>query len=60
MEAIGIQAFLLLLAGGICYTIGAVLYVVGKKKKYMHSVFHLFVNIATFLHFLAIVIYVIP
>ena len=60
IEAVGVRCFLLLLIGGVFYTMGAVLYVVGKKKKYMHSVFHIFVNIATLLHFLAIVIYVMP
>jgi len=59
IDAVGLPCMWLLLAGGIFYTIGAALYVAGKKKKYMHSVFHIFVNIATLLHFLAIVIYVI-
>ena len=35
--------FWLLVVGGICYTIGAVFYTCTKKKKYMHSVFHLWV-----------------
>ena len=34
--------FWLLLGGGILYTVGAVFYNVGKKKKYFHSIFHLF------------------
>ena len=33
--------FILLLLGGIIYTIGAVLYGLGKKHKYIHSIFHL-------------------
>ena len=37
------NGLMLLLSGGIVYTIGAVLYGIGKKVKYMHSVFHLFV-----------------
>jgi len=42
-----------LLIGGVFYTIGAMLYLIGKKKnkKYMHSVFHIFVDIAAFMHF---------
>lgn len=43
-------AFATLLAGGICYTVGAVLYGVGKKIPYMHSVFHLFVLAGSVLH----------
>lgn len=49
----------LLLAGGISYTIGALFYYFLKKKKYMHSVFHLFVVIGSILHFLCILFYVI-
>ena len=41
-----------LLAGGIFYTVGAVLYVVGKKVKYMHSVWHLFVLAGSICHFM--------
>lgn len=50
----------LLLAGGVAYTVGAVLYGIGKKRRYMHSVFHLFVLLGSILHFLLIVIYVMP
>jgi hemolysin III len=48
----------LILAGGISYTIGAVLYGMGKKRRYMHSVFHLFVVLGSSLHTLAILLYV--
>lgn len=50
--------FLLLLWGGIAYTIGAVLYGIGSKKRWMHSVFHVFVLIGTLLQFLATFLYV--
>lgn len=42
--------FWCLLSGGLCYTLGAVLYGVGKKIPYMHSVFHLFVLAGSVLH----------
>lgn len=42
--------FWCLLAGGIAYTLGAVLYGLGKKVPYMHSVFHLFVLAGSVLH----------
>ena len=32
--------FGLLLAGGVAYTIGAILYGIGSRKKWMHSIFH--------------------
>lgn len=48
---------LLLLLGGIIYTIGAVLYGVGKKKQYMHSMFHLFCVAASFCFFFAVYFY---
>lgn len=48
----------LLLAGGIAYTIGAVLYGIGSKKRYFHSVFHIFCLIGTALHFFSIYLYV--
>ena len=53
-----LQGFLLLLYGGIAYTIGAVLYGVGKKKRYFHSVFHVFVIAGSILQFFAILFYV--
>ncbi|MDD2409251.1 MAG: hemolysin III family protein [Bacilli bacterium] len=59
VSILGIPAVILLLAGGIAYTVGAVLYGVGKKKKYFHSVFHIFVNIGSLLHFLCILLYII-
>ena len=59
IENIAKPGFFLLLSGGIVYTIGAIFYGVGKKKKYMHSVFHLFVVGASVLQFLSIFFYVI-
>jgi hemolysin III len=59
MQAIAMPGLLLLLAGGISYTIGAVLYGIGAKKRWMHSIFHLFVVIGSLLQFLCIFFYVI-
>lgn len=56
---LGIPGVILLVAGGIAYTVGAVLYGVGKKKKYMHSIFHLFIVLGSILHFLCILMYVV-
>ena len=49
--------FLLLLSGGIAYTIGSILYGLGGKRKWMHSVFHIFVILGSLLQFLCIFFY---
>ena len=46
--------FLLLLIGGIAYSIGAVLYGLGVKQKWMHSVFHIFVVAGALLQYFAV------
>ena len=57
-ELLTINGFALLLSGGIAYTIGAVIYALGKKYKYAHSIFHLFILLGSFLQFLCILLYV--
>ena len=52
-------ALQLLLWGGIAYTIGAVLYGIGSRRRYMHSAFHVFVVAGSALQFLCIFFYVI-
>lgn len=59
IQALGTGGFILLLTGGISYTLGSILYGMGKKHRYMHSVFHLFVVAGSLLHFLCILLYVI-
>lgn len=46
------------LAGGASYTLGALLYVIGKKHKYFHAVFHMFVLAGAVLLFTAIYRYI--
>lgn len=58
LEAIEMKGILLLLAGGISYTVGAVLYGLGKNHRYMHSVFHIFVVAGSVLHFICILRYI--
>jgi len=48
-----------LLMGGLFYTIGAVLYSI-KSLKYNHAIFHVFVLLGSFSHFMAIFFYVLP
>lgn len=55
---LGKNGLILLVTGGILYTIGAVLYGLGKKHKYMHSIFHLFIVAGSLAHTLCILLYV--
>ena len=48
-----------LVAGGIAYTIGAVLYGIGKRWPWMHGVFHVFVVIGSVCHWLMILFFVV-
>jgi hemolysin III len=57
IHALSYPGFMLLLSGGIGYTVGAILYGIGSKVHWMHSVFHVFVVIGSFLHFLSIFFY---
>lgn len=56
---IGKGGMLLLIFGGVSYTVGAILYLIGAKKHYFHFVFHIFVDIGSLLHFLCILLCVI-
>ena len=58
-KLLGITGLTLLVSGGIAYTIGAILYGFGKKKKYIHSIFHLFILLGSILQFFCILLYVI-
>ncbi len=57
-QLLGTAGFVLLLLGGLAYTVGAILYGLGKKHKYMHSIFHLFILLGSLLQFFTILLYV--
>ncbi|MBQ6992412.1 MAG: hemolysin III family protein [Clostridia bacterium] len=57
-NCLGLTGFLLLLLGGIAYTIGAIIYGLGKKYKWMHSIFHITCIIGSVLQFLCVLLYV--
>ena len=59
IKMLTLMGTILLVAGGICYTIGAVLYMIGSKKKYFHFIFHIFVDLGSIFHFLTILLYVV-
>jgi hemolysin III len=54
-----LEGLLWLFAGGISYTIGAILYSI-KKIKFNHAIFHMFVLIGSFCHFMSVFFYVLP
>lgn len=58
VEVLTLQGMLWILFGGISYTVGAVLYGIGKKKPILHTVFHVFVVIGTVLQAIGILFYV--
>ena len=58
IRALPIPGLLWLLGGGIAYTVGAVLYVLGKNHRYMHGMFHLFVVAGSLLQAVCILQYV--
>lgn len=53
------NGIILLFVGGAAYTLGAILYGLGKKYKYFHSVWHFFVLAGSILHFFSILLYVV-
>ena len=58
MDVLTVPGFLLLLSGGIAYTVGSILYGIGAKRRWMHSVFHIFVLLGAALQYLCVLWYV--
>ena len=56
---LSLEGLLWLFAGGIAYTIGAILYSI-EKIKFNHAIFHVFVLIGGFSHFVSVYCYVLP
>lgn len=57
VDTIGLEGLLWLLAGGIAYTVGTAFYKIGKKKHIYHTVFHVFVDVASILQAVAVIQY---
>lgn len=58
IAGVGVTGLILIILGGVMYSIGALLYGLGSTKKYMHSVFHFFCIFGTIFHYIAIYLYV--
>lgn len=57
LDNLPLPGLLWLLAGGISYTLGAVIFSL-DKIKFNHAIFHIFVLLGSFCHFIAIYFYV--
>ena len=55
--AMTLEGFLWIIGGGVAFTIGAVLYLIGKKKRYRHFIFHVFVLIGIVTQFIGVWLY---
>ena len=58
ISAIPLPGLLWLLGGGIAYSVGAILYGLGKKRRYMHSAFHLFTLVGSLMQYVCIFFYI--
>jgi hemolysin III len=59
LNYMNILGFILLVVGGVVYTVGAIFYVISLRKKWFHAVWHLFVLAGTLFHFMSILFFVI-
>ena len=48
------NVFIFVLLGGVIYSLGAIIYAIGSKKEWFHSVFHVFVVLAAITQFIGI------
>lgn len=59
LDSVASGGLILLLAGGLCYSLGVIFYV-WKRMAYHHAVWHLFVMAGSALHFFSVFFYVVP
>ncbi|MEZ5344980.1 MAG: hemolysin III family protein [Pyrinomonadaceae bacterium] len=59
IENLPVEGVIWLLAGGVSYTIGAILYGL-KRVKFNHAIFHVFVLLGSICHFISVFSYVLP
>jgi hemolysin III len=59
LEALPAGGFAWILAGGLVYTVGALVYLI-KRLPYNHAIWHLFVLGGSTCHYVAVLLYVVP
>jgi hemolysin III len=57
MSRFHISGLCWVLAGGLCYTLGVIFYILDKRRFY-HAIWHLFVLVGSFCHYCAIFFYI--
>lgn len=51
LRCLNLDQLFWLVEGGIFYTVGAMIYLIGKRVRYMHSIWHIFVLFGSICHF---------
>jgi hemolysin III len=59
MDNMSSEGLFWLFAGGVAYTTGAIIYSI-RKIRFNHAIFHLFVLLGSFCHFVSVYFYVLP
>jgi hemolysin III len=59
MDNMSSEGLFWLFAGGVAYTTGAIIYSI-RKIPFNHAIFHLFVLLGSFCHFVSVYFYVLP
>ncbi|MCT2535730.1 hemolysin III family protein [Aquibacillus koreensis] len=59
VDNLNVNGVILLVVGGVCYTVGAIFYV-WRGFKYHHAIWHLFVLAGTVTHFFCVLLYLLP
>lgn len=59
LDALGTTAITLIIAGGVAYSLG-VIFFAWNRIPHNHAIFHVFILAGSILHYIAVVIYVVP
>ena len=53
-QVLDFNVFIFILSGGLVYSVGAIAYAIGKKDKWFHVYFHIFILVAAIIQFIGI------
>lgn len=60
ISTLSLNGFMWVIYGGIFYIVGVIFFAIDRKVSYFHAIWHLFVMLGSFCHFLMVLYYVIP